>query len=796
MKKLFFSIFLGLTTMLVMGQEFTVSGTITDETGIPLPGVTVTVKGTSTGTQSDFEGRYSLSLTEGSYVFVISYGAYGGPEELRVQVFEDSVVNYQIGQREVLDEVFLSAIRVSADSPITHSNVDKEEIEKRNLGQDLPILLNYLPAVVTTSDAGAGIGYTGIRVRGSDASRVNVTINGIPYNDSESQGTFWVNLPDFSSSVESIQLQRGVGTSTNGSGAFGASLNILSDGVQEEAFGQLSNSYGSFNTWKHTAKFGTGLLKDKVELVGRLSKIESDGYIDRASSDLKSYFLQGTYKGDNTLLKALVFGGKEITYQSWFGIDAATLESDRTFNPAGARFDADGNLDGFHPNQVDNYTQDHYQLLWNQRYDNNWSTNVTLNYTYGRGFFEEYENDADLDFHGLSSVEVGGETISSADLIRRRWLDNNYYAANANVNYKNDRWDTSTGVFYSYYEGLHFGEVIWSRFNVDGELGDQYYFGTGDKHEFTAFSKATFQVNDQWSVYGDLQARIVNYKTGGLTSDKINLLVDETFEFFNPKFGASFSLNDTNQFYFSYGRANREPRRSDFENGVTKAEKLDDYELGWRFNSEKVQVNTNLYYMDYQDQLVLTGELDNSGAPVRATSGKSYRLGLEVDAAIQLGDKVTLRPNIAVSSNKNKDFVTSRDGSLVNLGNTNISFSPSVIAGNSLEYAPVGNLRLAFLSKYVGEQYMGNIDSETSKLDSYFINDFNVSYTIENVPFAKSIVLSGLVNNLFNVEYISNGYFFTYDDDFSNPGTITTIEGAGFYPQATINFLVGATVNF
>ncbi|GAB5398727.1 MAG: TonB-dependent receptor [Aureisphaera sp.] len=779
-----------------MGQEFTVSGAITDETGIPLPGANIIVKGTTIGTSTDFEGNYKLTLERGSYVLLIDYYSYNGPEEVRLNLFGDTILNYQIGQREVLDEVFLSAVRVSADSPITHTNVDKEELSKRNLGQDLPILLNYLPAVVTTSDAGAGVGYTGIRVRGSDASRVNVTINGIPYNDSESQGTFWVNLGDFASSVESLQLQRGVGTSTNGSGAFGASLNILSDGIQDEAFGQLSNSYGSFDTWKHTAKFSTGLLMDKVEIAGRFSKIESDGYVDRASSDLKSYFLQGAYKGDNTLIKALVFGGKEITYQSWFGLDEATLESDRTFNPAGARFDAEGNLDGFHPNQVDNYTQDHYQVLWNQRYDNNWSTNVTLNYTYGRGFFEEYENDADLAFHGLSNVEIGGQTISATDLIRRRWLDNNFYAANANVNYKNDKWDTSTGVFYSYYEGLHFGEVIWSRFNTDGELGDRYYFGTGDKHEFNAFSKATFKVNEKWSVYGDLQARIVNYKTGGLTSDKINLLVDETYEFFNPKFGASFSLNPANQLYFSYGRASREPRRSDFENGVTKAEKLDDYELGWRFNGEKIQVNTNVYYMDYQDQLVLTGELDDVGAPLRATSGNSYRLGLEVDATVELGTKVVLRPNIAVSSNKNVDFVANQDGALVNLGNTNISFSPSIIAGNSLEYAPISNLRLAFLSKYVGEQYMGNIDSDVSKLDSYFINDFNVNYTIENVPFARSIVLSGLVNNLFNVEYVSNGYFFTYDDDFSNPGTITTIEGAGFYPQATINFLVGATINF
>jgi len=360
---------------------------------------------------------------------------------------------------EKLEEVLLKAVRVSADSPITHSNIDKEEIAKRNLGQDLPILLNYLPAVVTTTDAGAGVGYTGIRVRGSDATRVNVTINGIPYNDSESQGTFWVDLPDFASSIQSLQLQRGVGTSTNGSGAFGASLNLLTDAVSQKAYGEIANTYGSFETWKHTVKFSTGILQDQFELSGRLSKIVSDGYIDRAASDLKSYFIQATYTADNTLIKALAFGGKERTYQSWFGIDAETLKNDRTFNPAGIYTDADGTI-RFYENEVDDYTQDHYQVFWNQRYDANWNSNVSLNYTYGRGYFEQFKEDADLVFHNIEPVIIGGEVIETSDLIRRRWLNNNFYAINANVNYLDDRWDVSSGVFYSYYGGDHFGEVI------------------------------------------------------------------------------------------------------------------------------------------------------------------------------------------------------------------------------------------------------------------------------------------------------------------------------------------------
>ena len=696
---------------------------------------------------------------------------------------------------QALEQVYLNGVRVAADSPITHSNLTKQDLAKRNLGQDIPVLLNYLPGVVTTSDAGAGVGYTGIRVRGSDATRVNVTINGIPYNDSESQGTFWVNLPDFASSIESLQLQRGVGSSTNGSGSFGASLNIDTDRSSKEAYAQIANSYGSFDTRKHSVKFSTGLLNDRVEISGRVSNITSDGYIDRASSDLKSYFLQGSYKTDNTFIKALVFGGREVTYQSWFGIDEQTLNTNPTFNPAGMYSDEDGTV-RFHQNQVDDYDQDHYQLIWNERYNNNWSTSATLNYTKGSGFFEEYKEDASLDFHGLLPITIDGETSAESDLVRRRWLENNFYALSANANYKDENWDTTTGVFYSYYQGLHFGEVIWATNFTGPNLGDRYYSGTGDKHEFTTFSKASYKINNSWSVFGDLQMRIVNYKTAGLTSDKVNMIVDEQYEFFNPKFGASYSLNQGNQLYISYGRASREPRRSDFEQGVFTPEILDDYELGWRFTGENNTLSANLYYMDYKDQLVLTGQLDDSGGFIRETSGNSYRAGLEVEGDFRVLQQLHVRPNIALSSNKNKDYTTSRDGALVNLGTTNISFSPSFIAGNSIDYSPKQNLQIALLSKYVGEQYLGNIDSQTSKLDAYFLNDFSVNYTITKLSFAKSLVLQGLVNNIFDVKYISNGYFYTYDDDFSTPGTVTTIEGAGFYPQAGINFLVGATLTF
>ncbi len=697
---------------------------------------------------------------------------------------------------ESLDEVLVQAVRVSADSPITHSNLNKKDLEKRNLGQDIPYMLNYLPSVVTTSDAGAGVGYTYIRVRGSDASRVNVTLNGIPFNDSESQGSFWVNLPDFTSSVQSLQLQRGVGTSTNGSGAFGASLNLLSDAVAYEANGEISNSFGSYNTRKHNVKFSTGLLSNHFELAGRLSTIQSDGYIDRASSDLKSYFLQAAFVNKNTLIKALVFGGREETYQSWNGLeDPEKLENDRTFNTAGMYTDEDGNV-RFYDKEVDNYAQDHYQLLWNQRFNSNWSTNVALNYTKGKGYFEQYKEDEDFETYGFEPIEIGGDTINTTDLIRRRWLDNHFYAANATVNYKNNKVDFTGGAFYSYYTGDHFGEVIWARYASNSEIRDRYYDSNGTKSEFTVFSKATYNLDTNWSIFGDLQGRFLNYKTSGITSDLVEMVYDEDYSFFNPKAGLSYKLNLLNQFYFSYGKAHREPSRNDYEQGIITPEKLDDFELGWRFSSPQAKVNTNVFYMNYKDQLVLSGELNDVGAALRTSSGKSYRAGLEIDAEFQLLKNLKTKPNVALSINKNVDFVTSRDGELVNLGNTDISFSPSIVAANMLEYSPINKLQLGFLSKFVGEQYMGNIDSEASKLDSYFINDINIVYTLDELPWVKEVVFSALVNNIFNVEYISNGYFYTYDDDFSNPGTVTTVEGAGYYPQATINFLVGATLKF
>ncbi|NIK91669.1 TonB-dependent receptor [Mangrovimonas sp. CR14] len=698
---------------------------------------------------------------------------------------------------ESLDEVLVKAVRVNATSPITHSNVTGEELEKRNLGQDIPVLLNFLPSVVTTSDAGAGVGYTGIRVRGVSSQSTNVTINGIPYNDAESLGTFWVNLGDFASSVESLQLQRGVGTSTNGSGAFGASINVLTDAVSKESSGQISNSFGSYNTRKHTLKYSTGLMNDHFEIAGRLSQIKSDGYIDRASSDLKSYFVQGSYVSDQTLIKVVMFGGKEITYQSWNGLeDLDKLENDRTFNTAGMYYDEEGNMQ-FYDNEIDHYQQDHYQLHWNQKYSNRWSTNVGLNYTYGRGYFEQYKEDESFSDYDLEEIVIGGETINTTDLIRRRWLDNDFYVVNANANYKDDFMDVIFGGSYSYYEGDHFGEIIWARYASQSEIRDRYYDGVGKKQDLSGFAKANLRFDSHWSLFADFQVRNVAYETSGISSDLVPFVVDKNYTFFNPKLGLTYELNQMNNLYFSYARANREPNRDDFKgNPDVQPERLNDFELGWRHNNKNFRLNVNGYYMMYNEQLVLTGELDDVGSPLRDNSGESYRLGLEVEAAVRINDVLTVQPNITLSTNKNKEFVTSLDGELVNLGKTNISFSPELIAGNAIIVTPLKNLQMTLLSKYVGEQYMGNTDAERSKLDSYFVNDFSVTYEIKTKLVFDSIVITGLANNIFNTKYISNGYYYTYDDTWSNPNQITTIEGAGYYPQATANFLVGVTLNF
>ena len=756
-------------------QQYTISGKVVNNNLDVLSGASIKIEETNQGTSSDGNGEFTLSLDKGNYTILISYTGFRSTKK-EIFLEEDKKLNFiLIVDDLVLDEVLVTAVRAAPNTPITYSNLSKKEISKRNLGQDIPILLNYLPSVISSSDAGAGIGYTYLNVRGSNSERINVTINGIPYNDAESHGTFWVNLGDFASSTENLQLQRGVGTSTNGSGAFGASLNILTDVISEEASGEISNSFGSYNTRKHTVKFSTGKLNNHFEISGRLSKIYSDGYVNRAFSDLKSYFIQGSYSNESSLIKAISFGGSERTYQSWYGLDAKQLSEDRRQNPY------------TYENEVDDYNQNHYQLHWNKKLNNNWSTNLGLNYTKGSGFFEQYKTDEKAeDFNNIIN--------DNSNVIVRRWLDNNFYVINFNATFKNKNLNLISGLSYSNYSGDHFGEVIWGNDLVTHALiGDRYYMSDALKKDMNIFSKATYSISEKFSAYLDLQGRFVNYETAGLTSDRVPIDINTNFNFFNPKLGFVYKIKDQNSLYLSYAKAQREPNRNDFENGVSKEEMLDDYELGWRYNKENFNFNSNLYFMNYSNQLVLTGEIDDVGAPIRATSGNSYRLGLEIDSDIKIGQNFSIRTNAAISSNKNRDFKASINGNLESLGNTPISFSPNLIVGNILTYEANEKLQFSFLSKYVGKQYMSNLNSNITNqdvLESYFTSDINLGYTIETKKVFTSIVINAIINNIFNKKYVDRGYYYTYDYPDNN-GNIITGDGAGYYPQATTNFLIG-----
>lgn len=673
-----------------------------------------------------------------------------------------------------LDEVLVSAVRANSKQPVSFTNMSKTEIAKRNLGQDIPMLLNYLPSVVTTTDAGNGVGYTGIRVRGSDATRVNITINGIPYNDSESHGTYWVNMPDFASSLQSIQLQRGVGTSTNGSGAFGASLNMLTDLAAEESNGEISNSFGSFNTRKHTVKFSTGKMKNGFELSGRLSNIHSDGYVDRATSDLKSYFLQGAYFEGTTLIKALAFGGTERTYQSWNGVDRETFNENPTFNSAGMYTDKFGNT-RYYDNETDNYQQDHYQLHWNEKWSENWNTNLAFHYTKGKGYYENYKEDEAFSDYGL--IPTAGQV--STDLIRQKWLDNNFYGTTFSANYNKDNFDFILGGAWNKYEGDHFGKVIWARYASTSELGDRYYDDYGNKTDGNVFAKVSYEFSNGFAVFGDLQYRTVNYEANGVQADLIN----DTFNFFNPKAGLTYKLSNNSTLFLSYARANREPNRTDYENGSPKPEQLDDFELGWKFGSSKSRLNVNAYYMAYKDQLVLTGELDDVGAPIRSNSGDSYRLGVEVEATILLSKKWTIAPNFTLSKNKNVDFYSDASGNLENIGNTNIAYSPEIIIGNQIIFSGFKNFEIGLLSKFVGEQYLNNTDDKSGILADYFVNDLNLIYSLPIHKIAEEIIFTLNSNNIFNKKYASNAVDY----------------GGGYvyyYPQAGANIMFGMTLKF
>lgn len=817
LKKCLTAVFV-LLTIFVHAQKFTVSGTVRDaRSNQLLAGATIQAEGTNKFAVADAFGKFTIDkLPAGDYTLLVKFLGYESKFE-RITIQDNTTVLVSLHESTMLtDEVVINATRAGEKAPATFSVVDKNAIQKQNFGQDLPFLLNWTPSAVTTSDAGTGVGYTGIRIRGSDATRINVTINGIPYNDAESLGTFWVDIPDIAASTQSIEIQRGVGTSTNGGGAFGASINLQTNTMNDQPYITISSAAGSFGTFKNSISVGTGKLNNHWVVDGRISRIVSDGFIDRATADLESYYLSAGYYAGKTMIKAITFGGHERTYQAWYGVPQSRLENNleameqtvissawneeqrhhllnadsRTYNPY------------TYKNQVDDYTQNHYQLHFSQQLSNHLVANAALHFTPGKGYYEEYLYDEAFQNYGLDSVVIDQDTVGSSDLIRRRWLDNKFYGITYSVSYEKDKIDFIAGGAWNRYDGDHYGEIIWAEV-APAPHEYRYYFNNGDKRDFNIFTKATYSFSDKISGYLDLQYRIVDYRATGLENDQFNIDVDKTFHFFNPKAGVMVSVDQQQQLYASYSRANREPVRNDFidarEGKTPTHEKLHNVEVGYKYVSERVQLKANYYLMLYKNQLVLTGELNDVGSSIRTNVDKSYRTGIEMEAMIRINDRIGWSGNVTVSRNKIKEFTEVLYDFGINwdehlavenkYNNTDISYSPALTAASGLTYYPVRNLETTLLTKYVGKQYLDNTANEARSIDAYLINDLRITYTLRPA-FVKELAVSILVNNILNETYESNGYTWGY------LGGGTAYRENFYYPQAGRNFMAMLTLKF
>ena len=716
--------------------------------------------------------------------------------------------------KQTLNEVVVSATRVNKNSPVAHENITADDIEKQNHGVDLPILLDQSTSVVTTSDAGAGVGYTGIRIRGSDATRVNVTINGIPLNDAESQGSYWVDLPDISSSTASIQIQRGVGSSTNGAGAFGASINLNtlgSDGVK--SFGEISNSFGSFNTIKNTVRFGTGLLNNNWTFEGRLSQLKSDGYIDRASSDLKSYYLSGGYVGDKTMLKAVVFSGHEKTYQAWNGVPVRYLDSSdaslRTYNSY------------TYENEVDNYDQSHYQLHFVQRISKYSKFNMSLHYTRGLGYYEQFRVGDAFSAYGLENIfTAAGDTIANTDLIRRRWLDNHFYGTVFSYNYNKKALNLTLGGGANQYIGGHYGEVVWAQYASNGQIRHRYYDDDATKNDVNFYAKLDYKIGEKLNVLVDLQQRMIQYDFLGFDNELNSSSQSINASFFNPKAGVNYILSDKHSFYGFFGVGNKEPNRDDYTNSTPNSrpshESMTDIEVGYKLKYKKAYANINIYSMDYTNQLILTGAINDVGAAVRTNVASSYRRGIEISGGVSLLKNLEWKMNTTFSDNKIASFTEFIDdwdtwGQVeTNYENTDIAFSPSLIASNQLIFKPVssekhGDIELALVTKYVGDQYIDNTSNRNRMLAAYLVNDIRMQYSVKTKLF-KEIVWSAWVRNFTNTQYVSNAWVYKFKSANYNPvpndafANKESVDGRynliGAFPQAGINFFTGLILKF
>jgi iron complex outermembrane recepter protein len=806
--KILFSALFALLLPVLAAAQLSVSGKVTDQlTGASLPGATITI-GPNRSTVSDAQGKFQISnIPNGHYMLKISYIGYRSFEK-SIMLTSDQSIDVSLSLNSILtEEVTVSATRASKNAPTTYTNLNRNQIQQNNLGQDIPFLLDQTPSVVTTSDAGTGIGYTGIHIRGSDATRINVTINGIPYNDSEEQGVFFVDVPDFASSVDNIQLQRGVGTSTNGAGAFGASINIQTTTRHDTAYAELNNSVGSYNTVKNTVNAGTGLLGGRFTLDGRLSRIASDGYIDRASADLKSYFLSGAYYGKNTVIRFNNFSGTEHTYQAWNGVPEDSIRAgNRTYNELG--LEPNGT---FYKNQTDNYTQDHYQLLVDQQITDKLSFSGALHYTHGYGYYEEYQPAQSLASYGITPVVIAGDTISTTDLTRRLWLNNKFYGLTYNLKYQPEKnLNFVLGGAYNEYKGAHYNNIEWTQQSTNIPPDYEYSRNDADKKDFNVFAKADYRIGSL-TLYADMQYRHIYYSFLGYDENLNNVQQQVHLDFFNPKAGLTYQFNAQNNIYASFAVGNHEPDRDDYVQSTPlsrpKPENLKDFELGYRTQQGMFTGGINAFYMLYDNQLVLTGALNDVGAQVRSNVKSSYRRGLELDGRLRIFSQLTWAATAAISSNKVNNFqqylfdYDSNTEVAYTYKKTDIAFSPDFVGSSTISYKPLKGAEIDFISKYVSRQYLDNTSNinppgyppadpaSNRYLNSYFVNALRLNYNF-SLKSVKNIGLTLLVNNLFGEKYESNGA--TYPD----------IEGGKvvnynyFFPQAPASFLLGLNLKF
>ena len=712
-----------------------------------------------------------------------------------------------------LRDVEVVANRADQKTPVAYTNVSKSELERYNDGRDITYLLNFTPSLITTSDAGAGIGYTSLRVRGTDASRINITANGIPVNDSESHNVYWVNMPDLASSLRDVQIQRGVGTSVNGAAAFGASINMITDAPSETPYAELSGAYGSYNTNRETLRVGSGLLGGHWSFDARLSHLSSDGYIDRATSKLWSYFGQAAYRGGRgTLVRFLAFGGKEETYMAWDYPSMEDIEKyGRRYNPSGEYTDKDGKT-AYYKDQKDNFIQHHFQLHLSQTLGDYWRMSAALHYTDDYGYYNQYKTGRTLVEYGLSDwVNAEGETVEKSDLIRLKYNDNGFGGGVLNFNYQQGRWNATFGGGVHYFHGHHFGRIAWVR-NYVGPIDplQQYYDNTGKKFDSNIFGRATYDINSKFSVFADLQYRHIHYTISGCsdnydwnTGAMAMLDIRRDWNFFNPKAGVNFTAGNHRAFA-SWSVAHREPVRDNFTDGDRnhdpEAERLFDYELGYAYNSRLFSVGLNLYYMDYKDQLVVTGQLSDTGNPLSVNVPKSYRMGIELQGALRPVKWFDWQINATLSRNRIKNFVEYiyenewTNPITFDRGNTPIAFSPDFVLHNAFNFHVAG-FDASLESRYISKQYMNNARSEDTVLDSYFVSDLHLGYTFHKVAGIRKLHVGFSIYNLFNEKYFNNGYAGAgyYKGDNGEP---VIYRYAGYSAQAPTHVSANVSLTF